>query len=100
MKLQTKQPTTHKDFTFGLSITLLILLFVVACSLVQAQTTQNDIVFQSSRDGNSEIYAIKADGSGQTNLTNSAEGESFPDWSPDGSNQTRLTTEVGNLELN
>jgi TolB protein len=44
------------------------------------------IVFQSQRDGNSEIYVMAPDGSGQTNITNSpADGEQDPDWSPDGS---------------
>lgn len=31
-----------------------------------------NIVFSSNRDGNSEVYAMNADGTGQTNLTNNA----------------------------
>ena len=40
------------------------------------------VVFQSNRDGNSEIYAISADGTGTpANLTNSpVVGERHPDW--------------------
>ncbi len=35
-------------------------------------------------DGNFEIYAINADGTGLTNLTNDPSDDSLPDWSPDG----------------
>ena len=37
------------------------------------------IAFTSERDGNREIYVMKADGSVQTNLTNNRLG----DWDPD-----------------
>ena len=42
------------------------------------------IAFASSRDGNSEIYVMNADGSGQTNLTNNSAFDGAPAWSPDG----------------
>jgi Tol biopolymer transport system component len=42
------------------------------------------IVFLSERDGNAEIYAMNADGSGQTNLTNSAAIDTQPAVSPTG----------------
>ena len=42
------------------------------------------IVFASTRDGNWQIYAIKADGSGQIRLTNNAAIDDHPRWSPDG----------------
>lgn len=38
------------------------------------------IVFVSLRDGNSEIYMMKADGTGQTNLTNNQARDWDPDW--------------------
>jgi Tol biopolymer transport system component len=40
------------------------------------------IVFDSSRDGNQEIYVMNADGTGQTNLSNNPAGEDTPDWQP------------------
>ncbi len=42
------------------------------------------IVFQSGRDGQSEIYVMNADGSGQTRLTNNPALDTAPAWSPDG----------------
>ena len=46
------------------------------------------IVFQTNRDGNFEIYKMNADGSNQVNLTNNATPganiDQFPAWSPDG----------------
>jgi WD40-like Beta Propeller Repeat len=50
------------------------------------------VAFVSNRDGNPEIYAMNADGSGQTRLTDPsrlasgarAASNDSPDWSPDG----------------
>ena len=41
------------------------------------------IAFYSNQDGNWEIYAMKADGTGLTNLTNTPEAEFNPTWSSD-----------------
>ncbi len=42
------------------------------------------IAFVSDRDGNTEIYTMAADGSGQTNLTHEARADTDPSWSPNG----------------
>lgn len=42
------------------------------------------IVFESWRDGNSEIYVMNSDGSAQTRLTNNPAADTSPCWSPDG----------------
>lgn len=42
------------------------------------------IVFNSTRDGNSEIYAMEIDGSNQVRLTNHPAEDNDPSWSPDG----------------
>jgi Tol biopolymer transport system component len=47
-------------------------------------TTPSRIVFDSTRSGNSEIYAMQPDGSGVTRLTSSAAVDSRPVLSPDG----------------
>jgi Tol biopolymer transport system component len=43
------------------------------------------IAFESTRDGNSEIYVMRADGSGITRLTHRMANDYDPAWSPDGS---------------
>lgn len=42
------------------------------------------IAFQTDRDGNSEIYVMGCDGSGQTNLTNSSAEDKEPSWATGG----------------
>ncbi|MBT3266450.1 choice-of-anchor D domain-containing protein [Candidatus Poribacteria bacterium] len=47
--------------------------------------TETSIVFQSARDGNVELYAMDYDGANQRRLTDFAELDRHPAWSPDGS---------------
>jgi len=42
------------------------------------------IAFDSNRDGDTEIYVMNSDGSGQTNLTNHPANDDSAAWSPDG----------------
>jgi Tol biopolymer transport system component len=54
---------------------------------VQAPSWSRDgrtIVFVSWRDGNGEVYAMDADGSGPRNLTQNPAKDVRPAWSPDG----------------
>ena len=41
------------------------------------------IAFTSTRDGNSEIYVMNADGTNQTRLTNNTAFDAWPSFSPD-----------------
>lgn len=58
--------------------------------------TQDWIAFTSNRDGNQEIYRVKPDGSGLTNLTNN----SANDYSPSGFAQGRLIAFVSDRDGN
>ena len=49
-----------------IGLATLVMLFVLACE----PPSPSDIAFERWHDGNSEIYGMSADGSGQTRLTN------------------------------
>ncbi|GJQ42697.1 MAG: DUF5050 domain-containing protein [Ignavibacteriota bacterium] len=58
-----------------------------------------EIVFNSNRDGNFEIYVMNADGSNQTRLTNNNVKDWFPKWSPDGERIAYLSEVNGKNQL-
>ena len=66
----------------GLFIFLLIGAMVARNALASHHKAQ--IAFSSTRDGNSEIYVMDADGNNQIRLTNHPEADNQPSWSPDG----------------
>jgi len=55
------------------------------------------IVFQSNRDGNSEIYVINDDGSGERRLTYHPTYDANPRWSPDGKQITFMRQVPGEI---
>ena len=57
------------------------------------------IAFNSPRDGNTELYAMNADGSAQTRLTDRPGGDSQPSWSPDGQKIAWRSSPVGPIEI-
>jgi Tol biopolymer transport system component len=62
------------------------------------------VIFNSDRDGNSEIYVMNVDGSGVRRLTNDPAKEAFQAFSPDGTqivfNSNRENEKVGIFMLN
>jgi TolB protein len=61
-----------------------LLLVLTALFALQHAHASDLIAFYSQRDGNSEIYSVRADGSGMTRLTNHPSNDTCPAWSPDG----------------
>jgi uncharacterized protein (TIGR03437 family) len=58
------------------------------------------ILFRSNRDGDFDLFVMNADGSGQTNLTNtSSEREGLHQWSPDGSRIAYVSNPDGNNDI-
>jgi len=57
------------------------------------------IAFQSTRDGNEELYIMAADGTGVTRLTNNAVFDGEPAWSPDGTKIAFQSTRDGNAQI-
>ena len=56
----------------------------IQCQQTNGFTLSGKIVFESTRDSNSEIYVINADGSELTRLTNTLDAQRGPAWSPNG----------------
>ncbi|MEP5611764.1 MAG: biopolymer transporter TolR, partial [Cyclobacteriaceae bacterium] len=57
------------------------------------------IVFNSNRDGDDEIYVIRVDGSGLRQLTNNDDDDYTPFWSPDGDFISFGSNRDGNSEI-
>ncbi|HSH83476.1 MAG TPA: DUF5050 domain-containing protein, partial [Herpetosiphonaceae bacterium] len=71
---------------------------VPALAVVPGQNGK--IAFTSLRDGlNYDIYAMNADGTGQTALTSNAGFNVHPAWSPDGSKIAFVSTREGDSEI-
>jgi Tol biopolymer transport system component len=69
---------------------------------VQAPAWSRDgrtIVFVSWRDGNREVYAMDADGSGPRNLTQHPARDVRPAWSPNGRRIAFVSLRDGNAEV-
>ncbi len=62
-------------------------------------TLQRGILFETHRDGNSEIYMMNADGSNPVNLTQNAGFDFSAAWSPDGTKVAFVSNRDGNNEI-
>ena len=75
-------------------------LYVAGCGSWPGDTTPpNKIIFRSERDGNSEIYIMNADGSGQTRLTNNSADDNTAVFNPAGTRIAFQSDRTGNVDI-
>ncbi len=84
-------------------LAIAFMFFLFAISHLQAAPmlrANGKIAFTSDRDGNSEIYLMNSDGTGQMRLTNSPDREDYATWSPDGRRIAFLRLNKGIFSIN
>ena len=78
---------------------IVLVALVVPSAATAAQATNGQIVFTSTRDGNEEIYAANADGSGQRDLSQNPATDRQAALSPDGSRVAFVSDRDGRQDL-
>ena len=98
MKLQNSACAFIKRVLLSLGVVVVVFVVFIACSILIADAADDDkydatftpnalngkIAFITNRNGSGEIFTMNADGSNQTNITNTLEHEDQPEWSADG----------------
>ncbi|MGH9960708.1 MAG: TolB family protein, partial [Pyrinomonadaceae bacterium] len=86
---------------FGLSLVLVVVGFagIPAQKRPAWKPEAADLLFTSSRDGNSEIYLLRAGQKEWINLSNNTASDNWPVWSRDGTRIVFQTKRAGNLDI-
>src|SRR5258705_6404336 len=87
-RVQTSDQMGKRNRRNEHEIHILAAIFILASIVFRAQQSVNEIVFfggPGMTNTGTQVYSIRADGSGQVNLTNNpAATHLSPNWSPDG----------------
>jgi Tol biopolymer transport system component len=62
-------------------------------------SSQGTLAFTSTRDGNAEVYVMRADGTHVEDLTQNLAQDGEPSWSPDGKKLAFISTRAGNAQI-
>src|ERR1700752_3279989 len=85
--------------TTSCMVVVVLLTFAMGPARAAFPGFNGKIAFESKRDGNSEVYIMNNDGSGQMNLTNNLAEDIDPTFSPDGTRIAFASARDGNNEI-
>ncbi len=77
----------------------IVALCLLSVAVRAGPLTAAKIAFTSNRDGNTDIFVMNPDGSGQTNVSNNGAADLYPTWSPDGTRIAFWSNRDGNAEI-
>ncbi len=77
----------------------LLVLFLLSIVVGQVTALNGKIVFETTRDGNAEIYVMDANGGNLRNLTQHPARDFRADWSPDGKQIAFISNRSKNPEI-
>jgi WD40 repeat protein len=84
---------------YAIALVTVVVLGTAPAAHATSPGANGKLAFTSSRDGNSEIYSMNADGSGLMRLTNDPGADGAPAWSPDGHNILFVSNRSGSDQI-
>lgn len=97
--LAVRTPRWALALLLGLALALVLMWQPAEPARAAFPGANGKIAFHSDRSGNSDIFTMNADGSNQTNVSNNAGGDFFPDWSPEGTKIAFTSDRSGTYQI-